>query len=269
MSGEIRRFFNLHAKVALVTGGGSGLGREFCQVLAEFGADVVCVDRYKERAEETCRIIKKYHHQMLPIQADVSQHDQVKLAFQKVEDNFGRLDVLVNNAGVSTPSVPIEQIDIGEWHRVLNINLNGAFYCMKKALRIMLKQSKGSIINISSVAGLRGVDPVFLSTAPYEVSKAALNGLTMQGAAEYGQYGIRVNCIAPGWHFGTKLALDAGVKRNEEELKKLMHIISTRTPMRRTGKPEELKGLLLYLASDASSFVTGQIIAHDGGWTCV
>lgn len=269
MSRETHPLFDLGGRVALVTGGGSGLGREFCDILAEFGADVVCADLYKERAEETCEIIKKYGYKTVAVEVDVSKYDQVQAMFRQLEDTLGRLDVLVNNAGITTRSVPISQIDIGEWHKVLNVNLHGVFYCMREGLKIMMKQKKGSIINIASIVGLYAVDPDIQSTAPYMVSKSAVNGLTKQGAAEYGRYDIRVNCIAPGWHFGTKLAESAGVIRTEEERRALGQLVASRTPMRRTGEPRELKGLLLYLASDASSFVTGQIIPSDGGWTCV
>ena len=131
----------------------------------------------------------------------------------------------------------------------------------------MMKQKKGSIINITSVVGLFGTD-VF-PIAPYTASKAAVIGLTKQCAVEYSQYGIRVNSIAPGWHLGTKLGSDAGMTETDEERKAFEQFLSSKTPMKRTGQPRELRGLLLYLASDASSFVTGQIIASDGGWTCL
>ena len=134
---------------------------------------------------------------------------------------------------------------------------------------MMMKQKKGSIINIASITGLCGIEPEVGLMSPYVTSKSAVIGLTRQGAAEYGPHGIRVNAIAPGWHLGTRLSADAGVKRTEEETRLFQQILSAKTPMRRTGEPKELRGLLLYLASDASSFVTGQVIASDGGWTCV
>ena len=269
MQKHISPIFGLNGKVAMVTGGGSGLGREFCDILAEFGADVVCADLYKDRAEETCEMIKKHGHRTLVLEVDVSKYHQVQAMFTEIEATFGRLDVLVNNAGITTRRCAIDQIDVGDWHKVINVNVHGTFYCMKEGLRIMMKQKKGSIINIASIAGLYGIDPDVGPMAPYVTSKSAIIGLTKQGAAEYGRYGIRVNSIAPGWHFGTRLSADAGIKRTEEEVKALEQLYSSRTPMRRTGEPRELRGLLIYLASDASSFVTGQIIASDGGWTCL
>ena len=126
MTTEINPLFDLSGRVAIVTGGGGGLGREFCDVLAEFGADVVCCDLYHDGAVETCEIINKYGHRTLAIEADVTKYEMVQAMFQRVENDFGRLDVLVNNAGVTTRSA-IDGIDIAEWHRVLDVNLNGFF----------------------------------------------------------------------------------------------------------------------------------------------
>ncbi len=269
MSTGTRALFDLDGRVAIVTGGGSGLGREFCEALAEFGADVVCSDLRRDRAEETCRAIEQYGHKAVAVQADVSSYEQVRAMFTQAEETFGRLDILVNNAGIINRRCPIDQMDIEDWHKVLDVNLHGVFYCMKEGLRIMLRQKKGSIINVTSVTGLCGVEPEVGLMSPYVTSKSAIIGLTRQGAAEYGAMGIRVNAMAPGWHLGTRLASDQGIKRTEQEINAFKEALLSRTPLKRTGEPSELKGLLLYLASDASSFVTGQVIASDGGWTCV
>ncbi|PKN30189.1 MAG: NAD(P)-dependent oxidoreductase [Deltaproteobacteria bacterium HGW-Deltaproteobacteria-21] len=261
--------FDLSGKLAIVTGGGSGLGREFCDVLAEFGADIVCSDLNRERAEETCAIVRSYGINARAVEMDVSKYDQVQAMFELVERTFGRLDVLINNAGIINKRSPIHQLDPIEWHRVVNVNLHGTFYCMKEGLSLMMKQGKGSIINNASVTGLCGTEPEVGMIAPYATSKSAVIGLTRQAAAEYGRYGIRVNSIAPGWHLGTNLGSSSGTKRSEEELKAWRQLLDSKTPMRRTGDPRELRGLVLYLASDASSFVTGQVIASDGGWACV
>ena len=270
MAGEIHPPFDLNGRVALVTGGGSGLGVEFCDALAEFGADVASCDRRKAHVEETCQMISKYGHKTLALGVDVSKYDQVQAMFKQVEDTFGRLDILVNNAGVTTQGTVIDQIDISEWHRVIDIDLHGVFYCMKEGLKTMMKQKKGSIINIGSTVGVLGLDPDIEPLAPYVTAKSAIIGLTKQGAAEYARHGIRINCIAPGWHNDTRLAENAGVRATEDELKAFdQSKIIPRTPMRRRGERGELRGLLLYLASDASTFLTGQTINHDGGWTCV
>jgi NAD(P)-dependent dehydrogenase (short-subunit alcohol dehydrogenase family) len=269
MSDKPYRLFDLSGRVAMVTGGGSGLGCEFCDVLAEFGADVICADIYGDRAADTCKMLKKYGNKALAIKVDVSKYDQVQVMFKQVEAAFGKLDILVNNAGVINRRCAIDQIDIGNWHQVLDVNVHGVFYCMKEGLRIMMRQKRGSVINVSSITGLCGVDPDVGQMAPYVTSKSAVIGLTRQGAAEYGVHGIRVNAIAPGWYLGTRLGASAGVERTEEELNSFRLLLSSKTPMKRTGRPEELRGLLLYLASDASSFVTGQTITSDGGWTCI
>lgn len=180
--------FNIEGKVAAVTGGGSGLGRDFCEILAEYGADIVCMDVRMERATEACAYLEKqYGHKAVPLELDVSQYDQVKVAFKKVADDFGKLDILVNNAGVMSPPRPIHEIDIDHWHKLFGVNLHGTFYCMKEALGIMIKQQKGSIINLSSVSGVFALDPNVQCTGHYITSKAGVIGLTRQGAAEYGQ----------------------------------------------------------------------------------
>jgi NAD(P)-dependent dehydrogenase (short-subunit alcohol dehydrogenase family) len=268
MCANDRSSFDLDGKVALVTGGGSGLGREFCDALAEYGADIICADIDRGRAEETCEIIKKYGHIALPIEADVSKYNQVQTMFQHVEIIFGRLDILINNAGIAAPSRMIDQIDINDWHKVLDIDINGAFYCMREGLRIMLKQATGSIVNIASVLGLRAVDPEIVAAAPYVTSKFAVVGLTKQGAAEYGKHGIRINCIAPGWYPGTRLGEGKESKRPEAATRAWQQMLAARTPMKKTGEPSDLRGLIVFLASDSSSFMTGAVITNDGGWTC-
>jgi NAD(P)-dependent dehydrogenase (short-subunit alcohol dehydrogenase family) len=267
MSEAIYPLFDLTGRVAVVTGGGSGLGREFCDVLAEFGADVVCPDIYKDRAEETCEIIKKHGHKTLALEVDVSKYDQVQAMFARVMADFGRLDILVNNAGIAPPTVFTDAVELKDWHRVIDVDLHGVFYCLKEGLGIMKKQGKGSIINISSTSGLYANDPAFLPQAAYVAAKHAVVGLTKQAAAEFGQYGIRVNCIAPGLHVGTRLPESQGpvIKRTEEEAKVREQSIASRIALRRPGQPKEMKGLMLYLASDSSSFVTGAVIVEDGG----
>jgi NAD(P)-dependent dehydrogenase (short-subunit alcohol dehydrogenase family) len=266
MSGRLQQAFDLTGKVALVTGGGSGLGRVSCESLAEFGADVVCADLRNDRAEETVGLIQHYGHRAVPMQVDVTDYEQVRVLFAEVGRQFGGLDVLVNNAGIVSLPAGIHEFDVAVWKRVMSVNLDGSFYCMKEALRLMLPQKKGSIINVSSVAGMYGND-VFPAVA-YVTSKAAVIGLTKQGATEYGESGIRVNAIAPGWHLDTNLAPDSGLPRLEED-SDIGRLLASKTTMKRTGKAAEVGGLVVYLASDASSYVTGQVIASDGGWTAI
>lgn len=277
MSGEINTFFDLSGRVAVVTGGGSGLGREFCDVLAEFGADILCPDLYKERAEETCEMIKKYGHRTMAIGVDVSKYDEVKAMFNHLEKTWGRLDILVNNAGITTVRPILHKMDVMSWQKVIDVDLHGVFYCMKEGLGMMIKQKKGSIINITSIAGLRhahgtGDGSELGTNIAYVTAKTGVVGLTKRAAAEYGSYGIRVNGIAPGQFAWTRLPESRGVKPlTEEERRKAREglVVTSGIPLKRTGKPEEIRSLLLYLASDASSYITGQIIADDGGATCL
>jgi NAD(P)-dependent dehydrogenase (short-subunit alcohol dehydrogenase family) len=150
MSNSIHPLFDLTGRVAIVTGGGRGLGREFCEILAEFGADIVCPNRHLENSEETCEIIKQYGHRTLPLKTDVSDYEQVKTMFKRVKNDFGKVDILVNNAGVTAKNSMIHHIELGDWHRVINTDLNGVFYCMREGLGIMMEQKKGVIINIAS-----------------------------------------------------------------------------------------------------------------------
>jgi NAD(P)-dependent dehydrogenase (short-subunit alcohol dehydrogenase family) len=267
MSGEVQKLNNLTGKTAVVTGGGSGIGREFCDVLAEFGADVVCLDFYLDRAEETCRMIKKYGRRTLPLQADVSDYAQVKNTFKKVKEEFGRLDILVNNAGIAPPSVLIHKTEVEDWRRVIDIDLSGVFYCLKEGLGIMVQQKSGSVINIASNLGVAAIEPAILAQSPYVAAKHGVIGLTRQAAAEYGQFGIRVNCIAPGFHKGTRLPESLKIKPEAKEAEERKKLLFSRTPLGRTADASELKGLLLYLASENSSFTTGAVIVSDGGMT--
>jgi NAD(P)-dependent dehydrogenase (short-subunit alcohol dehydrogenase family) len=262
----IHPLFDLSGKTAIVTGGGSGLGREFCEVLAEFGAGVACVDLYPDRADETVEIIKKYGGKSLSIAADVARYEQVQAAFTQVMAEFGRLDILVNNAGIAPPSVLIDQTELSDWHKVIDVDLHGVFYCLKEGLGIMRKQKSGVIINVASNLGVSAYPPEILAQSPYVAAKHAVIGLTREAAAEYGQFGIRVNCLAPGFHRGTRLPESLGIKRDTKESEARDLLIKSRTPLGRTGEPGELKSLLLCLASDSTSFTTGAIIVSDGGW---
>ncbi len=267
MTNETLKLFDLRGKVAVVTGGGSGLGREFCDVLAESGANIVCPDIYQERATETCELLKKYGGQYAALQTDVSQYNQVQALFQRIMDTFGRIDILVNNAGVAPPSVLIDQIDLTDWHHVIDVDLNGVFYCMKEGLKIMRRQKSGIVINISSVFGVGSDEPEILAQAPYVAAKHAVIGLTKQAAAEYSPFGIRVNCIAPGFIEGTRLPEGSEKRRGQKEKQERQNLLLSRIPLERPGKPHELRALLLLLASPGSSYMTGATVLCDGGFT--
>ena len=262
------RMFDLTGKMALITGAGSGLGREFALGLAAHGAEIIAQDRNGEWAEETAGLVGQAGGRAHALVADVADPAQVARMVDEAAGIAGRIDVLVNNAGVACAPVRVHELPLEEWDRLVAINLNGVFYATRAVLPIMLRQQSGSIISISSILGLGGFYPGFARTgAGYGATKAAVVGLTRQVAVEYAQDGIRANAIAPGWHGGTRLGDRYKAAQGSEVIAKFEAAIANATPMGRRGLPEELRGLVVYLASDESRFLTGQVIAHDGGWT--
>ena len=263
-----KQLFSLEGKVALVTGAALGLGRSFAQTLAEAGADVAISDIDKDHLDETEGILKATGRKVLKIHADVSSPGDVGRMVDESVSTLGQLNVAVNNAGIITKPVRFHEMPFEDWNRVISVNLTGVFLCMQKEIELMLKQGKGgSVINISSVLGLVGLDPHLMPRVNYIASKHGLAGLTKQGAVEYAEYGIRVNAIAPSWFSGTSLSRDRDKVQSSEEKALREERIVALTPMKRRGQIEELQGLLLFLASDASSYTTGQVFASDGGWT--
>ena len=262
-----KELFNLEGKVALVTGAALGLGRSFAQTLAEAVADVAIVDIDQERLSETEEIIKEVGGKALKIVADVSNPAHVARMVEETVSTLGRLDIAVNNAGIVHKPYRFHETPLEEWHRLMAINMTGVFTCMQRELEWMIGQKGGVIINIASILGLRGLPPEFMPRVSYVAAKHAVIGLTKQAALEYAGDGIRVNAIAPGWFEGTDIARERLAGVNEEYYRERTQKIIEATPMKRRGRVQELTGLLLYLASDASSFVTGQTFTIDGGWT--
>jgi len=256
--------FTLTGKVSLVTGAGSGLGRVFCEAMAEHGSDVVCSDINEAWAKETADMIANYGVKTAVVKADVSKQDEVKALFRKVDQEFGKLDVLFNNAGIATKGVRIHEMKLEDWNRVIGVNLTGVFLCMQEGIKLMLRQKSGSIINIASILGLVAVDPDLLAIQHYIASKHGVIGITKTAAVQYGPDNIRVNAIAPGFYAGTKLG-DVE-ERTEEETQAVAEKVVSLTPLKRFGQPEEIKGFAVLLASDASSFITGSTYVTDGGW---
>ena len=256
-----KEIFDLSGKVALVTAGGHGLGREYCIAMAEFGADVVCNDIEGPLAKETTEIIKPYGHRTLAIQADVSKQNEVDQMVKQAVDEFGRIDILFCNAGIMNPLVPLHELAVEAWDRVVEVNLTSMFLCMRAVLPVMLKRGKGSIISTSSVAGIKAGNAP-LSYA-YGATKAGMIGFMRHAAVAYARQGIRINAIAPGLH-DTK---PVGLKLSLEESERLMKSVAASIPMGRFAEPREIRGLAVFLASDASSYVTGQVFATDGGVT--
>jgi NAD(P)-dependent dehydrogenase (short-subunit alcohol dehydrogenase family) len=260
--------FSLEGKTALVTGAGLGLGRSFALTLAEAGTDVVIADINEDHLNETKEILEKTGRRILKIVADVSNPTAVAQMIDETVSSLGKLNVAVNNAGILTKPVRFHEMRYEDWNKVISVNLTGVFLCMQKEIDVMLKQDNGgSIINISSILGLVGLDPDLNPRVNYIASKHGVMGLTRQGAVEYAEYGIRVNAIAPSWHSGTSLAKARSDIQTMEEQDEREKRMLARTPMKRRGRIDELQGLLLFLASDASTYATGQVFVSDGGWT--
>ena len=262
-----KELFNLEGKAALVTGAALGLGRTFARTLAEAGADVAIADINQERLPETEEIIKEIGGKALKIVADVSNPADVSRMVEETVSTLGRLDIAVNNAGIVHKPYRFHETPLEEWHRLMAINMTGVFTCMQRELEWMTGQKAGVIINIASILGLRGLPPEFMPRVSYVAAKHAVIGLTKQAALEYAGDGIRVNAIAPGWFEGTNIARERLAGVDEGFYRERTQKILDATPMKRRGQVQELIGLLLYLASDASSFVTGQTFVVDGGWT--
>lgn len=260
--------FSLADKVALVTGGGAGLGRVFCEVLAEHGADVAAMDRDGRGAAETAESVRSQGRRAIAIEGDVASPEDVTLMVESAAAHFGRIDILVNNAGVSPRPARVAETSIEEWDRVMGIDLRGVFLCARACLPLMASRRSGNVINIASILGVRPF-PGFgdgKPNFPYGVAKAGVIRLTKDIAVDYAADGIRANCIAPGWHTGTRLSgrwKDGDTVTDER--RRYTEGIAARTPMGRWGEASELTGLLVYLASDASSFMTGQVLISDGG----
>jgi NAD(P)-dependent dehydrogenase (short-subunit alcohol dehydrogenase family) len=265
--GRGRGMFDLSGRVALVTGGASGLGKVFCEALAEFGADVAIADIDEAGARQTAGFIEKLGRRSLAVRADVSYPDDVQQMVNEAVAKLGTIDILVNNAGITARANRVAEIPINDWDRVIAVDLRGVFLCTRAVLPVMQKQGKGNIINIASVYGIKPFFEIGHTNpnAHYAAAKAGVISLTKSTALDYAKDGIRVNCIAPGWYRGTRLGSWMQVAGEEERRNKYEETIARTTPMGRRGDPTELKGLIVYIASDASSFVTGQVFISDGG----
>jgi NAD(P)-dependent dehydrogenase (short-subunit alcohol dehydrogenase family) len=253
--------FDLAGRVVVVTGGGSGLGRVFCEAVAQHGADVVCVGRSLEKLQGTLDRIEAYGHHNRALSADVTELVDIEAMVRRVTDEFGRIDVFFANAGIREKSfVLIHEKPVEDWDEVINADLRAVFLQMKAVFPVMMEKKRGSFITTSSVGGLWPLaqDPWVYTQTAYAVAKAGLVMLTKAAARQYGPYGIRVNTICPGYH-RTPLTPEHEVAEVERTLARLL-------PLGRCGMPEEIGGLAVWLASDASSFVTGQILIEDGGY---
>ena len=251
----MKNYFDLTDKVALVIGASSGLGRQFAKALANQGAKVAVAARRVEKLEETKRLVEEMGGTCIAVRCDVNDEESIIFCINEVIKEFGKLDILVNNAGIIVWDGLLDSTTEG-WNKAMSTNVTGAYIASREAAKFMVKQGSGKIINTASIASHGGE----AGSVSYYASKAAIANLTRALACELSPQGINVNAIAPGV-FATELTESSLDSPMAEAQKAAL-------PMRRFGEEGELDGILIYLASDASSFCTGQVIYVDGGQTC-
>jgi NAD(P)-dependent dehydrogenase (short-subunit alcohol dehydrogenase family) len=247
--------FSLNGKVALITGGSRGIGKATALGFARAGADVAIASRKLPDLELVADEIRGLGRKALPVAAHVARLEEIKNLVQTVNKEFGRIDILVNNAGTSPALSPMLDLEERLWDSIMNLNLKGLIFLSQAVARIMKEHDGGTIINVASIAGFRHEPNIGV----YSISKSAIVMATKIMAEEWAKYNIRVNAIAPG-HIHTRLG-DSIFEAVPEYKKEFLD----RIPMRRIGDPDEIVGAMIYLASDASSYVTGTTIVVDGG----
>jgi dehydrogenase/reductase SDR family protein 4 len=247
--------FSLKGKVALVTGGSRGIGRAIAIGLAGAGADIALASRKLPDLEEVAKEVKATGRKSLAVAAHVGRMEEVNSLVEKVKDTFGKIDILVNNAATNPTMDPAIDVEERAWDSIMNLNLKGLYFLSQAVARVMKEKGGGKIINVASVAG---ITPDILCI--YSISKAGVIMATKVMAQQWAQYNIRVNAIAPGL---TKTRFSEALWGNQDILQGAMLGI----PLRRVAEPDEMVGAVIFLASDASSYVTGQTVAVDGGAT--
>ena len=257
---EISSLFDLTGKTALVTGASRGLGRAMSLALARAGCDVALNARSVEPLEAVSREIRALGRKSLVVPADVSDEQKVKAVVEMTQKTFGRIDVLINNAGIWKAGYLV-RLTSEDWQEVLRVNLTGVFLMAKAVAKVMLKQRSGKIINLSSIQAFRGTP----QSMAYAAAKAAVIQMTRVSAIELGPAGIQVNAIAPGF-FATDMT---NLYQEDKEKKEILENYVARIPLRRHGLPEDLEGTAVFLASRASDHITGQVIVVDGGESLV
>jgi 3-hydroxybutyrate dehydrogenase len=247
-------------RTALVTGAAAGIGRATATAFARAGAKVVIGDISAQGGKETADLISDAGGQAIFQETDVTDSDAMAALVATAVENFGSLDVAVNNAGIEGDLANLEDYDEGTWDRVLRINLTGVFLAMKHEIPQMRRQGRGAIVNTASILGLVG----YPTTPAYTASKHGVIGLTKVAALECAQEGIRVNAVCPGW-IETPMVMERGVKAGESA--EVLEQLEAAHPVGRLGQPEEIAAAAVWLCSDQASFVTGQALPADGGYT--
>lgn len=247
--------FSLAGRVSMVTGASRGLGRAITLALAEAGSDLVLVSRSPEGLERVATEVRACDRQALAVPADISQSDEVGEVVRRAVETFGRVDCLVNNAGVSPVYTSAEKITREAWDEILAVNLTGTFLASQAVGRQMIRQGGGKIINISSIGGAVGLSRL----AAYAASKGGIHQLTRALAIDWARYGILVNAVAPAF---VETDMTAGLRQHPD----LSEEIRQQIPLGRFAQPEDVVGAVLFLASDAANYITGHCLAVDGGW---
>jgi gluconate 5-dehydrogenase len=251
--------FDLKGKIALVTGASSGLGVQFAKALAGQGADLAILARRQEKLEEVKKTIEALGVRCFAVKCDVLKNDEIKAAVAKIKEHYGRIDILVNNAGTAR-SNPAETQPDDDWNAVINTNLNSVYFVAREVGKIMVEQKYGKIINLGSIHSSVAMSPSPLNA--YCASKGGVLMLTRALAVEWAKYNITVNAIGPAY-FPSEMT---GAVLSNPDFDK---VVKAYCPMGRTGKDGELDGAVIYFASDASTYTTGQLLSIDGGWTAI
>jgi gluconate 5-dehydrogenase len=251
----MKDLFDLSGKVAIVTGASRGLGQYFATALAKAGADLVITSRKLSALNEFKREIESLGRKALPIQLDVLSQSDIENMVRVAVKEYGKIDILVNNAGMNIRK-PTTEVTQQDWDAVLDTNLKGSFFCAQAVAKEMIKRKYGRIINIGSCTCVFGMEGI----AAYSASRGAILSMTRTLAAEWGKYGVTVNVLAPGWF---KTAQNAVLYQNKD----WVNYITDRIPLNRVGQPHDLDGAVVFLASDASEYITGQMLLIDGGFT--